>query len=315
MVIAASGMSAAPHQVVAATSIYFAIIHDRLTRTSSQGLLSSSYDGTVRYFDVVSESFEEIFATPLDDNDHYYTQYLALDPRAAGSNRSFFLSTSIGSVLHVDRRLSSGSGGNVTFHANMSEKKINSVSLHRDGYCLATAGLDRAVKLWDLRKMSSSAKKVTKPSDPKGALLGEHDNKLSVNSAFFSPSGNYLLSTNMANTLNIYHKAHLQVSSSETSKKKGVEFQPAHVIRHDNRTGRWLTTFMAQWHPSVDVFCVGSMSKPRSIDVFDGASAEHLRAIQGDALSAVASRCCFHPSSDQVILVGGNSSGRVTVIR
>ena len=120
----------------------------------------------------------------------------------------------------------------------------------------------------------------------------------------------------MANTLNIYQDAHLKFNDANAKKgKTGIIVTPEHVIRHNNNTGRWLTTFMAQWHPELDIFCVGSMQKPRAIDVFDGASGDLLRAINGEALTSVASRCCFHPTSDKLVLVGGNSSGRVTVIR
>lgn len=88
-----------------------------------QGLLSSSYDGTVRYFDIANESFEQIFSSDEDEDD-FYTQYICRDHRT--NDHSFFLSTSIGSVLHVDRRIGQGTG-NITFHADLSEKKINSV--------------------------------------------------------------------------------------------------------------------------------------------------------------------------------------------
>lgn len=281
--------------------------------SSGGGLLSSSYDGTVRYFDLEKESVEQVFGTDENEDDHYYTQYLCLDPRANQRGQAFFLSTSMGSVMHVDRRTGGKKGGaGVTFHALCSDegKKLNSVSLHRDGYCLATAGLDRTVKFWDIRKFGSSSNKSS-ATEYKSAFLGEHNNKLSVNSALFSPSGEYLVTVNQASTLNTYKNAHLQPGG----KKKGAIVQPEHVIRHNNNTGRWLTTFIAQWHPEVDIFCVGSMEKPRAMDVFDGATGDHLRAISGDALTAVASRCCFHASTDKLILVGGNSSGRVTVIR
>lgn len=71
---------------------------------------------------------------------------------------------------------------------------------------------------------------------------------------------------------------------------------------------------MARWHPSLDYFCVGSMDRPRVVEVFD-AEGDRIRGVSGDSLTAVASRCCFHPSIDQLVLVGGNSSGRVTIIR
>ena len=75
---------------------------------------------------------------------------------------------------------------------------------------------------------------------------------------------------------------------------------------------------MAKWHPSSfsdrELFVVGSMKKPRCIEIFDD-KGELLKEIRGEALTAVASRCCFHPTSSKLIVVGGNSSGRVTVAR
>jgi hypothetical protein len=89
-------------------------------------------------------------------------------------------------------------------------------------------------------------------------------------------------------------------------------------IRHDNHTGRWLSTFMAQWHPTMtsqELFVVGSMRQPRTVELFDGSDGKLLRGVNGESLTAVVSRCCFHPSEDRLVVVGGNSSGRVTVAR
>lgn len=155
------------------------------------------------------------------------------------------------------------------------------------------------MNIWDIRKFQNRRK--GKSPTP---LSTQHAEK-SVNSAFFSPSGSTLLSTTMSNTLDLTKDAHL-------FNEKTLE--PTRRVRHDNHTGRWLCTLMAQWHPSMDIFVVGSMRKPRAIELFDSAGDE-LRAIQGESLTAVASRCCFHPSQDMLILVGGNSSGRVTVVR
>ena len=117
------------------------------------GMISSSYDGTVRYFDVEHERFDQVFAINYDEySDKFYTQYLELDHRSATQD-AFFLSTSIGSVLHIDRRMGGalavrssrtnsiigdsngsggGGGGGVTFHASLSDKKINSVRYVRE---------------------------------------------------------------------------------------------------------------------------------------------------------------------------------------
>lgn len=183
-------------------------------------------------------------------------------------------------------------------------------SLHPDGYSLISAGLDCRVKLWDIRMLSGDLRTVEKSPKP----IGYHNSGKSVNSAFFSPSGKYVVSTTMANKLDVYEDFHLEAPSLKSS-TRDKHVKPTRSIRHDNMTGRWLTTFMANWHPSLDCFVVGSMRKPRCVEVFDGASTGDCTTIRGEALTAVASRCCFHPSEDRLTIVGGNSSGRVTVIR
>jgi len=184
-------------------------------------------------------------------------------------------------------------------------------SLHPNGHSLLSAGLDCHVKLWDLRMMENgNAKSGTGSSNKRKRSASEvspiagYNGGKSVNSAFFSPSGQYVVSTTMANKLDIFENLH--TAASKVAK-------PCKSIAHDNMTGRWLTTFMAKWHPSVDVFVVGSMQRPRAIEVF--APTQRQCAVSGEQLTAVASRCCFHPSTDQLIIVGGNSSGRVTVVR
>lgn len=131
----------------------------------------------------------------------------------------------------------------------------------------------------------------------------------SINSAFFSPSGAVLVTTTMSNRLEVLEDAHLASGL--------IKVPPNKSIKHDNQTGRWLSTFMARWHPGMsgrEIFVVGSMKQPRTIEIW-GDDGKLLREIRGDALTAVASRCCFHPSANKLIVVGGNSSGRVTVAR
>jgi len=266
-------------------------------------LLTSSYGGSIRIFDLQQERFIEHFAT-YDNSVEYknklgfdlldgWMQFSCLDHR---NEDCFFYSTSYGDVVHIDMRKKS----KITFNENLSAKKINSVSLHPNGNHICTAGLDCNVNIWDVRNLKSSK------SMP---LVTQHSTK-SINSAFFSPSGRHLLTTTMADNIDIITDAHLQT---------GVIKNPTHRIRHNNKTGRWLSTFMAQWHPSTtgneDLFVVGSMQQPRTLEIFDGNRGELVRGVQGNALSAVVSRCCFHPSSNKLICAGGNSSGRVTIAR
>jgi len=276
---------------------------------SGTSLIAASYDGSVRTFDVEKQVFHEVFATYSDDELYKdkigfnldggyksWVQCLELDHRFG--SECFFLSTSEGSVMHVDLR----SKGKVTFDQTLSERKINTMSLHPNGFTMATAGLSTVIQLWDVRSMSDSSSKKPKP------LAWQNVGK-SINSAFFSPSGKRLLTTTMMDNLDILEDAHLA---------HGLIKAPKTRITHDNRTGRWLSTFMARWHPETfsgeEIFVSGSMKKPRTIEVFGG-NGNILRQIRGDALTAVASRCCFHPSAEKLIIVGGNSSGRLTIAR
>ena len=159
------------------------------------------------------------------------------------------------------------------------------------------------VRLWDIRQLGGS--KHDRRLDYEVPLaIAEYHAGRSVNSAFFSPSGSQLVATTQMNTLDMFDNFHL---STEQVKAKTR-------VKHDNQTGRWLTTFNARWHPTLDIFVVGSMQKPRAIEIFD-AEGTKVRDVNGDVLTAVASRCCFHSSAEKVIVIGGNSSGRVSVVR
>lgn len=104
---------------------------------SGEALFSTSYDGTVRWFDVATETFQELFATydssaqykrfpgsGMDTGYQFWTQYGCLDDRFQ-SDQCFFLSTSKGTVMHADMR--ARQKGRVTFHEKLSEKKINTL--------------------------------------------------------------------------------------------------------------------------------------------------------------------------------------------
>ncbi|KAG7368653.1 WD repeat-containing protein [Nitzschia inconspicua] len=280
-------------------------------------MITASYDGSVRRLNVEKGIFEEIFATyddsdstyledlgdGLDQGSRYWTQYVMIDPRSVGTtNPCLFVSTSVGDVFHVDLR--SSRKGMITFHESVSDKKINTVSLHPNGNTLATAGNDGVVRLFDIRRFGDNRARSKSKASPKP--LCQQVAGLSVSSAFFSPSGKSLLTTSFANRLDLTEDAHL--------KSDGTTVKPSTSIRHNNQTGRWLTTFQAKWHPTLEIFCSGSMDKPRCMEVFDSRG-KMIRAVTGESLSSVMSRTCFHPSCTNLVIVGGNSSGRVVAVR
>lgn len=166
-------------------------------------------------------------------------------------------------------------------------------SVHpNNGNSLVTAGLDCCVRAWDLRKLC--CKRTPQP-------VASYDCGRSVTSAFYTCTGRSLICTTMADRLEILEGGKLTLD---------------HSFRHDNKTGRWLTTLQAIPHPTIDdLFAVGSMAKPRCVELFS--LRERIRAVRGEALTAVVSRLAFHPRSDEgrILLAGGNSSGRVTIVQ
>mmetsp|Transcript_38683 Transcript_38683/g.121184 ORF Transcript_38683/g.121184 Transcript_38683/m.121184 type:complete len:346 (-) Transcript_38683:124-1161(-) len=253
-------------------------------------LYSWSYDGSVRAMDLERESFEHVYKTP--ESDHGWLQSGCVPARA---QNDLWVCDSEGTVKLLDLRRGTGQ---VAWAKALHEKKINTVEASpAHDHLFATAGLDRVVKLWDKRKLGGGAKKM---------LLATLPLSRSVNSAYFSCDGEYLLSTSQCNKLNLYHKPYAWAA---TDKK------PTHSVSHDNQTGRWLSTFHAVWHPKQPgVFICGSMQQPRSIEVFHTDNkGRRIMNIQGDYLGSVHSRLAFHPTLD--VIAGGNSSGRVSILK
>lgn len=93
-----------------------------------------------------------------------------------------------------------------------------------------------------------------------------------------------------------------------------------HSFRHNNHTGRWLSTFRPTFDPKqAHSFILGSMEHPRRIGIFSTTLINSLPSlypeftITDDNLNSVCSRNCFHPTKD--IIVAGNSSGRVHIFK
>jgi hypothetical protein len=100
---------------------------------SGSELLSLSYDGTIRLFDINRQVFTEAFSAyddsaefkdklgyGMDEGSRFYTQYACYDHR---NEKCLFLSTSTGGVAHIDLRAK----GKLTYDLSLSEKKINSI--------------------------------------------------------------------------------------------------------------------------------------------------------------------------------------------
>ncbi|NWU50315.1 WDR76 protein, partial [Dromas ardeola] len=177
-----------------------------------------------------------------------------------------------GSVAVVDRRTP---GTSSELSADIGFKRTRTVHVHpvNKQYFIAAGSAD--VCIYDVRYLKSNGNK------PVSSLKGHTK---SVASAYFSPvTGNRVVT----------------VCADDK-------------LRHNCNTGRWLTRFRAIWDPKQeDCFVVGSMARPRQIQVFQDTGKLLHSFYNLDCLSSVCSINVVHPTKN--ILVGGNSSGRLHV--
>ncbi|NXJ83942.1 WDR76 protein, partial [Trogon melanurus] len=178
----------------------------------------------------------------------------------------------VGDVSVVDRRTP---GTSPELSVDIGFKRTRTVHIHpvHKQYFLAAGSVD--VGIYDVRYLKS------KGNRPVSSLKGHTK---SVASAYFSPvTGNRVVT----------------VCADDK-------------LRHNNNTGRWLTRFRAVWDPKrEDCFVVGSMARPRQIEVFRDTGTLLHSFCSADCLSSICSVNVLHPRRN--ILVGGNSSGRLHV--
>jgi WD40 repeat protein len=185
----------------------------------------------------------------------------------------------------------------------LHEKKIGGFSLHPlQPHILATASLDRTVKIWDLRKISG------KGDDRAPALVGEHGSRLSVSHAAWS-AGGHLATSSYDDTVKVYSfpDAGTWKAGHELDE---AAMNPTHMIRHNNQTGQWVTILKPQWQQQpgdgIPKFVIGNMN--RFVDVF-AADGSQLAQLGGEGITAVPAVAQFHPTLDWV--AGGTGSGKL----
>ena len=188
-------------------------------------LYTSSYDSSLRLLDLNKSTSTEIYG-PSDTSLDEPLSGIEVDPTAP---HMLYFSRLDGYVGRTDIRTP-----NTTDVFELSEKKIGGFSLHPGNpNFIATASLDRYLRIWDLRKLSG--KKGTQLP----ALIGEHESRLSVSHAAFNSAGQ-VATASYDDTVKIHTFDGLgSFSPGQKIGENGME--PSSVIRHNNQTGRWVT--------------------------------------------------------------------------
>uniref|UniRef100_A0A3Q2Z5U3 WD repeat-containing protein 76 n=1 Tax=Hippocampus comes TaxID=109280 RepID=A0A3Q2Z5U3_HIPCM len=241
-------------------------------------LLSLSYDGSLRCMDVEKGAFDDVYG--IEDGLKTF-DFLSHDCA------TLVVGDWYGNVAIVDRRTPGTS--HESLHS-LDPKVVRCVSVHPLQQQYVAVAESREVSIYDARCLKKTR------SQPVSQLQGH---SLSISSCYFSPcTGNRVLTSCMDN----YVRCSL------------INFFFFHlsVRRHDMRTGRWLSKLSAVWDPKQeDCLLVGSMSRPRRVQVFHESGRLLHIFKDNEHLSTVLSVTAFHPTRNAIL--GGNASGRLHV--
>ena len=188
-------------------------------------LYTSSYDSSLRLLDLNKSVSTEIYG-PSDISLDEPLSGVEIDP---SSPNILYFARLDGHVGRTDIR-----EPNSTSIFELSEKKIGGFSLHPGSpHFIATASLDRYLRIWDVRKLSG------KVGTQLPALIGEHESRLSVSHAAFNSAGQ-VATASYDNTVKI-HTFDGMGSWSPGRKIPESEMEPSTFVPHNNQTGRWVT--------------------------------------------------------------------------
>lgn len=188
-------------------------------------LYTSSYDSSLRLLDLTKSKSTEIYA-PSDSSVDEPLSGVEIDRTAP---HMLYFSRLDGHVGRTDTR-----APNTTDIFQLSEKKIGGFTLNpANPHFIATASLDRYMRIWDLRKLSGKVGRQLP------ALIGEHESRLSVSHAAFNSAGQ-VATASYDDTVKI-HTFEDMGSYSAGHKMSEKEMEPSAIVRHNNQTGRWVT--------------------------------------------------------------------------
>jgi WD40 repeat protein len=164
-----------PEPAITALKLHSRTITSFVFPADGNHLYSGSYDSSVRKFDLQKGVAVEVFAPASLDEDLPISSIAipSTDPNI------LYFSTLEGSFGKHDMRTSFD-----TEIWQLTDKKIGGFSLHPlHPHLVATASLDRMLKIWDLRSIKG------KGDARIPALMGEHESRLSVSHASWSAGG------------------------------------------------------------------------------------------------------------------------------
>ncbi|XP_043229356.1 WD repeat-containing protein 76-like [Amphibalanus amphitrite] len=242
---------------------------------------TSSYDGLCRALDLERQQFDQVYAPPDSQPDLFLNHHTHMNENI------LLLGRSDGRLVQRDLRTPDSTSLRLSDRGGLRYLNVHPSREH----CLAVVERPNTVSLWDLRRVKgprSALQRVTLPRTCASAIISRH-------------SGDRLVVPCADDFIRIYDGVN-----------RGA-LDASQTIRHNNQTGRWLTTFKPTWLPDSDeLFVVGSMLQPRRVEVYDISGHVH-HLLMGADLLTVCSTVAFHPNERAI--AAANSSGKVHLFR
>lgn len=262
-----------------------------------QRIYTASYDGSIRCLDLEGFVSSEAFVFDSDPR-----HPLGISDFHMPDANTLYYSTLDGQFGIHDMRDPS-----VKKLYTLHEKKIGGFGLNpKANHQIVSASLDRAFKIWDLRKIDLNPdyedEKVYSPH-----LYGQYDSRLSVSCADWNQSGDIVVN-GYDDRINIFHFPEA-TKAWDTDTQFEDPFKPAVSLKHNCQTGRWVTILKARWHQNpqdrLEKFAIANMN--RFIDIYS-ADGHQLAHLGHELMTAVPAAVAFHPTQNWI--VGGSASGK-----
>lgn len=294
---------------------------------SPSKIYSSAYDGSIREIDLNKLTSSELlyFLDPLEGSD----VPLGISDMHLSPDNTYIinLTTLSGLFLQHDLREKFKTQDNNKI-LRLHDKKIGGFAVNPNcSHEIATASLDRTLRVWDLRKTAKSLAKWSEIDDYGSASLSHmYSSRLSVSCVDWN-NKNRLVCNGYDDTIRIFDLSSKDPKKSIVSLQNGKalntfsdgkteeldlndNLQSFTTIKHNCQTGRWVSILKSKWQTSpkddVEKFVIANMNRGFDIYNQDGQILSHLTHPEMGAVPAVAT---LHPVENWC--VGGSASGKV----
>ncbi|KAG7664994.1 uncharacterized protein J8A68_001459 [[Candida] subhashii] len=295
-------------------------------------IYTASYDGSVRSLDLHKlESTELAYLNdPYESSSNYFLGVSDINQCMEGNPNVIYMTTLEGHFYQYDTR-EPFVGIKRKDLLRLHDKKIGGFTINPTmSTQIATASLDRSLRIWDLRNIGKSSwSEYEHQKSPH--MYGSYSSRLSVscvdwnrenrlvcngyddNICLFDYSGGEDTGLSVITEWGSDYVPH----QSRKRKAAGGEEQdlipdnlkPFNKIRHNCQTGRWVSILKSKWQQDpqdgMQKFVIANMN--RGLDIYDQQG--NILAHLNEKVGAVPAVATMHPTQNWV--VGGSASGKV----